>query len=303
MGDQDLSKRMNCQANHHAEFYFGFEKKQRRGLYLAYRLISRVLHFPPLFKWGYRNALNVGVTETEVAFDRLPKAFDGYRILHISDLHIDGVPELLPILIQAVEPLEYDLCVLTGDYREGTLGDYDTSAQQAVELCRAVRSDVVAVLGNHDAIEMVSTLEAGGIRVLLNEHIVLNREGQELVVLGVDDPHYHQTDNVERALRNSPEDKFKILLAHSPEITHEAVAAGVDFYLCGHTHAGQICLPNGRPILTASRGPKHCHSGLWEHRGVTGYTSAGAGTSTVSVRFNCRPEITVHTLRSRDRRI
>lgn len=301
MGSQALAKRMTCQANDHAEYYFGRRKNQRYGLYLLYRMVCGFLRFPPVFYVGHRNALNIQVRETEIFFKSLPKGFDGYRILHISDLHIDGIPDLVPILSKVIESLEYDICVLTGDYREGMLGQYTEPADLTVALCRSIKSEVVGVLGNHDAIEMVAPLEAGGVRMLLNEHITLSRGGDEMILLGVDDPHYYQSDNVERALEGSSDDSFKILLAHSPEITHEAIAAGVDFYLCGHTHGGQICLPGGRALLTAARGPTKCKAGLWEHRGVTGYTSVGVGASTVPVRFNCPPELTVHTLRSGQR--
>ena len=196
-------------------------------------------------------------------------------------------------------PLEYDLCVFTGDFREGILGGYDEPVRLAVELRRAIDAETLAILGNHDAIEMVSAMEEGGIQLLLNEHKVIERDGEQIVILGVDDPHYYEADDLERALAGSPPDAFKILLAHSPEITHKALSAGVDFYLCGHTHAGQICLPGRRSVFTVSRGPKHCKDGLWEHNGVRGYTSPGAGASTVPIRFNCPPEITIHTLRSK----
>lgn len=299
MGLERLSRRLNIQVNDHANHFLGHKKLNHRLLYVIYRIACWILRSPLIYRRGHRNALDVRVRKTELFFDRLPQEFDGFRILHISDLHMDGASELKNVLIRLLKPLEYDLCVLTGDFREGTMGDYDTPAQQTVELCCAVQADTVAVLGNHDAIEMVQILEEGGVRVLLNEHLVLEADGAKIVLLGVDDPHYYQADDVGQALMGSPNDGFKILLAHSPEITHDAVAAGVDLYLCGHTHGGQICFPDKRPLLTASRGPRYCHGGLWKHEGVVGYTSVGAGSSTVPVRFNCPPEIAIHTLRSR----
>jgi len=298
LGAVALGRRMNTQANDHAAHFFAHKKLKHRGLYNLYLLARKILYTPIIFKTGARNALDVQVTRTELVFDNLPRVFDGFRILHISDLHMDGMPDLLEVLIREIRPLEYDLCVFTGDFREGILGGYDEPARMAVELCNAIESKTLAVLGNHDAIEMVSAMEEGGIELLLNEHKTIEREGQKIVILGVDDPHYYEADDLERALQGSPPDAFKILLAHSPEITHKALAAGVDLYLCGHTHAGQICLPGRRPIFTVSRGPKHCKAGLWEHNGVRGYTSAGAGSSSVPIRFNCPPEITIHTLRS-----
>jgi predicted MPP superfamily phosphohydrolase len=298
LGTVALARRMSTQANDHANHFFGHKKLHHRSLYGLYLLACKILRLPPIFTLGQRNALNVQVTHTEFTFKNLPKAFDGFRILHISDLHMDGIPKLLDVLIRIIEPLEYDLCVFTGDFREGILGAYDEPSELAVRLRETISTDVLAVLGNHDAIEMVGALERGGITMLLNEHKVIERNGQQIVVLGVDDPHYYQADDLERALAGSPPDVFRILLAHSPEIIDKAFAAGVDFYLCGHTHAGQLCLPGGKAIVTVSRGPDHCKKGRWHHNGVTGYTSAGAGASSVPVRFNCPPEITIHTLRS-----
>jgi predicted MPP superfamily phosphohydrolase len=298
LGAVSLSNRMNTQANDHAKHFFGHKKLGHRSLYTLYLLACKILRLPFIFSRGHRNALDVQVTRTELFFKNLPNAFDGFRILHISDLHMDGMPALLDVLISKIKSLEYDLCVLTGDYREGILGGYVEPAQLAVDLCKTIHAETLAVLGNHDAIEMVSTLEDGGIALLLNEHKVIERDGEQIVILGVDDPHYYAADDLERALHGSPPEAFKILLAHSPEITHKALSAGVDLYLCGHTHGGQICLPGRRPVFTVSRGPKHVKDGLWEHNGVRGYTSSGAGASTVPVRFNCPPEICIHTLRT-----
>ncbi len=302
LGTVALSNRMNIQANDHASHFFGHKKLKHRSLYFIYVLARKFLQSPLVYKKGYKNALDVQVTKTELSFSNLPEAFDGFRILHISDLHMDGMPDLLDVLIRTIQPLEYDLCVFTGDFREGMLGAYEEPARLAVELRKAIDAETLAILGNHDAVEMVSTMEEGGLPLLLNEHRVIERDGEKLVVLGVDDPHYYEADDLERALAGSPPDAFKILLAHSPEITHKALAAGVDFYLCGHTHAGQVCLPGRKPIFTVSRGPKHCKAGLWEHNGVRGYTSAGAGASSVPIRYNCPPEITIHTLRRRGKK-
>jgi predicted MPP superfamily phosphohydrolase len=298
LGRALLAQRLKIQT-HHAARLFGsgkvwFHIEQIRTLH---RMIRTALKITGLYRPGHRNALDVRVNFQELPCPDLPEAFDGFRLLHISDTHIDGNPELTGILIRLIDPLEYDACVITGDFREGTLEEYDTPAGRMVELRRHIRTGTFAVLGNHDAIEMVPALEAGGIRLLLNEHVMLEHNGASLCLAGVDDPHYYETDNLDKALEGAPDEAFKILLAHSPEICRKAAFAGINLYLCGHTHAGQICLPGGRPLLTNSKCPRACHSGLWHFEGMTGYTSRGAGTSSVDVRFNCPPEITVHTLR------
>lgn len=298
LGRQLLAQRLKIQT-YHAARLFGSGKVwfHIEHIRTLHRIIRNVLKALGLYWRGNRNALAVRVNSQELPCPGLPSAFDGFRLLHISDTHIDGNPDLIGILIGLIEPLEYDVCVITGDFREGTFEDYETPARRMVELRQHIHTDVYAILGNHDCIEMVPTLEEGGIRLLLNEHVKIERDGSSLWLAGVDDPHYYETDNLDRALEGVPEDGFTILLAHSPEICRKAAFAGVDLYLCGHTHAGQICLPGGHPLLTNSKCPRKCHSGPWTFEEMTGYTSRGAGTSSVAVRFNCPPEITVHTLR------
>ena len=89
----------------------------------------------------------------------------------------------------------------------------------------------------------------------------------------------------------------KIALVHSPEVAHLAAPAGYALYLCGHTHAGQICLPGGQPIITNSALRWRHARGLWRRGDMLGYTSPGAGTSGLPVRYFTRGEVTVLTLR------
>lgn len=298
LGHQHLSRRMNIQS-HHVARLFGAGKTwfHIENIRTLHRTIRRILRILGLYRIGHRNTLDLRVEQNEVFFKDLPAAFNGYRILHISDTHIDGNPELLHVLQERALNLEYDICVFTGDLREGTFEDYATPAQQMIDLCLSLNAPTYAILGNHDAIEMVPLLEAGGLQLLLNERVTLTRDDHEIVLLGVDDPHYYETDNLEKAMDGLEDDPFCILLAHSPEISREAAYVGVDFYLCGHTHGGQICLPGGRPILANSRCPHDQRKGTWAYHDLQGYTSRGAGTSSVDVRFNCPPEITIHTLK------
>ena len=298
LGRQLLAQRLRIQT-HHVARLFGNGKVwfHIENIRTLHRIIRNLFKAAGLYWRGHRNALDVQVNFQELPCADLPAAFDGFRLLHISDTHIDANPELISILIRLVEPLEYDVCVFTGDFREGTFEDYEAPTSRMVELRRHIKTDTFAILGNHDAVEMVPGLEDGGVRILLNEYVTLERGGEKIWLAGVDDPHYYETDNLDKALEGVPEFGFKILLAHSPEICRKAAFAGINLYLCGHTHAGQICLPGGRPLLTNSKCPRKFHVGLWHFEEMTGYTSRGAGTSSVAVRFNCPPEITVHTLR------
>lgn len=132
--------------------------------------------------------------------------------------------------------------------------------------------------------------------MLVNESVRLTRERDVLQVVGTDDVHYYFTDQAVHALE-AARDAFTIALVHSPEAFDVAAELGVDLYLTGHTHAGQVCLPGGRPVLTHLSRGRRFYRETWTHRGMVGITNAGAGTSGVPVRFHTRGEVLVLTLR------
>jgi predicted MPP superfamily phosphohydrolase len=155
---------------------------------------------------------------------------------------------------------------------------------------------VYAVLGNHDTILMVPSLEEMGMRVLLNECEPIARGADTMHLAGIDDAHFYRVDSIEKAAVNIPHRDFSILLSHTPEIYRQAAHAGFDLLLSGHTHGGQICLPGSIPITLSSVLPRHLGAGAWTYHDMAGYTSVGAGSSIVPVRLNCLPEITLHHL-------
>ena len=161
-------------------------------------------------------------------------------------------------------------------------------------LHEALRGDIYAVLGDHDSIAMVPDLEALGIRMLLNECVAIDRGSALIYLAGVDDAHFYRADNIEKAAAEIPQGYVSVLLSHTPEIYRQAAHAGFALMLSGHTHGGQICLPGGIPILLEADLPRAFGAGVWRHAGMVGYTSVGAGSSVVPVRFNNRPEITLH---------
>lgn len=260
------------------------------------RAIRIGLRVSGLHARGRRNARHIVVRHHVVAPARLPRAFDGFTLLQLSDLHIDAAPGFGQALIEAVQSLSYDVCVLTGDYRAHTFGPYDAALAELAALRPYLRDPVYAVLGNHDTIRLVPPLEAMGYRFLLNESVAIERDGASIHLAGIEDAHYYRLENFHRAMENIPEGAVAILLSHTPAAYRHAAHAGFDLMLSGHTHGGQICLPGGRPLLTG-RAPRRLVRGTWRHHGMTGYTAAGSGTSVVDARFNCPPEVTLHTLR------
>lgn len=265
--------------------------------YALPRILRGGLKLCGLYGRARRNAMRIEVRRNAVALRGLPTAFDGYTILHLSDLHVDINDTIVGCIAARVHDLEYDLCVLSGDYRAATYGPIEPALRGMERLCAVLRRPVCGVLGNHDSVRMVPALEAMGIRMLMNESFDIERGGASVHLAGVDDPHYYRVDNLDRAGRDLSGGQISILLSHTPEIYRHAAHAGFDLMLTGHTHGGQICLPGGIPITLDARLPRRFGRGAWRYNDMQGYTSAGAGTSIVDVRLNCPPEVTLHTLR------
>jgi hypothetical protein len=187
---------------------------------------------------------------------------------------------------------------LTGDYRFAVEGACAPAIDALARLAGALPRPVYAVLGNHDGIALVSAMERAGFRVLMNEHAMLQRGDAQLFLAGIDDAHYFRTHDIDRALQGLPPRACVILLSHTPEPYRAAAGHDVDLMLCGHTHAGQICLPGGTPVITDCPAPRRFARGLWHFGAMAGYTSAGCGCSIIDARFNCPPEVTLHVLRA-----
>lgn len=263
---------------------------------LAPGFIRFCLQMSGLLRRGQNNSRRLATTNNSFHVPDLPASFEGFRILHLTDLHVDMDEANLQAVIDQITPLEYDLCVLTGDYRRLTWGPVGEALDGMAKLRDAIRGDAYAVLGNHDSIRMVPGLEDMGYRLLMNEHSEIRRNGEILYLAGVDDAHFYRVHNLHQAGDNIPLGGISILLSHTPEIYREAAHAGYDIFLCGHTHGGQICLPGGLPVTLDSDCPRALGRGHWRMNGMQGYTSPGSGTSVINVRLNCPPEVTIHTL-------
>lgn len=265
--------------------------------YSSHAIIRYILKISGFYWRGRRNSLDIQERHNDIALPNLPDPFEGFTMLHLSDLHVDMDPAALKALIACVEPLSYDICVLTGDYRAWTFGPIDAAMAAMRTLCMVLSQPIYAVLGNHDSIRMVPPLEDMGIRMLLNESIKIDQEATSIYLSGIDDAHYYRVDNIEKSAQEVPHESVSILLSHTPEIYRQASHAGFDVMLSGHTHGGQICLPGRVPLTLDARCPRYMGSGAWRYHDMIGYTSVGAGTCIVNVRLNCPPEVTLHHLR------
>jgi predicted MPP superfamily phosphohydrolase len=264
-------------------------------------LLKLGLSLTGLYSVGMRNAARPVVRELTLAIDSLPWAFDGYRLLHLSDLHIDSVPGLAQSIVGALDGLDADLVLLTGDYRYRTEGSAEDVWPGMRRLLSALspRDGIFGILGNHDSSDMAYPLEDLGIQLLINDAVPIERGNERLWVAGVDDSYDYRTHDLPRALDGIPLSACRILMAHTPDLYSEASQAGTDLYLCGHTHAGQVRLPLIGSVVQNCDAPRKYTHGYWRHGRMQGYTSAGLGCSMLPVRFNCPPEIVRIHLRRR----
>jgi len=288
-------KRLAIEADHAAEVE---SRPSVRDWYRAPALIRGCLRMVGMLKRARRNALDIRIVENHLPIVGLDPAFDGFTLLHLSDLHVDINETFVPALLERLARVEYDVCVMTGDYRSKTYGPSDATIDGMRRICAELHDPMYAVLGNHDGIALVPAFEAMGIRMLMNEAVTLQRGDARIALVGIDDHHFFRLGSIPKAISGVPAEVPTILLSHAPEIYRQAAQAGLDVMLCGHTHGGQICLPGGHPITVDSAIPRRMGRGAWRRRNMVGYTSPGAGTSIVDVRINCPPEITLHRLRA-----
>lgn len=283
-------------------------KLEKKGKFFRISLFNLFLKyfFKCIFLWkrGYRNYLTPKVEEHYFMLPRLPKEFDGYRILHLSDLHLDLDENITQAIIDAIEGLEYDLCVITGDLNNLTVSTNRGAVAEATQLAKAIHSPIYACLGNHDFLKDICPLEAAGINFLLNEGVELKHNGASIWLGGVDEANVYENDDIARAFSMAPVDSFKLLLSHTPSVYAKAAAENVDLVLAGHVHGGQICLPGGLMFhkLAGCKNdpsPERVWVGRWQEGEQTqGWTSRGIGACGVPLRFNCPPEAGIIILNS-----
>ena len=243
---------------------------------------------------GKRNTYDFSINNVDFSFSDLPPAFDGYKVLHLSDLHIGHIDDLPGMIGDKLLTLNPDLVVMTGDFQTNGTPSVSETAELVSYLVSSVKSrdGWIAVLGNHDRHNMLDALEAIGVRVLANESVSISRGKDVLQLVGTDDVHAFYSSDAVTSLE-SHQEGFRIALIHTVDLATVAAESGFSLYLSGHTHGGQICLPGGRPLITALDSHRHLASGKWEFKGMQGYTNRGLGHGLTPIRFNCSGEATL----------
>ncbi len=223
-----MDRRLKIEAEHEAQLfsrgliYFNLE-----NWYSAPWIIRSALKLAGLYRRARRNADQIVVRSNIVASEHLPPAFDNFTMLHISDLHVDISEGAMLRLLSIVVDLQYDVCVITGDYRGKTYGPFENSLKGVNQLRTVLKGSIYGVLGNHDSIRMAPAMEAMGIRLLINQCEPIVRGDDRIYLAGIDDPHFYRADDIEKAASRIPRKAFSILLSHSPEIYDRAAASAL----------------------------------------------------------------------------
>ena len=257
--------------------------------------ISRVLYRPNPQDW-------VDTNQIPIAISGLPREFDGYRIVQISDFHL-GTWLTRDYLLDAVEQVNRqkpDLIAITGDFvtikPERFIDDLSAGMRRL-----SAQDGIVAILGNHDHWtnpEFIRIcLEQSGIVVLANQIFSVQRDEATLFIAGLDDMMVGR-DDLASILSGFPEGKKAILLAHEPDYADiSSKTSRFGLQLSGHAHGGQIIIP-GRGALYLPTHARKYPAGLYNINGMMLYSNSGLGTAELQFRYNSRPEIAVFTLRS-----
>lgn len=278
----------------------GSEQRVATGVALASLLLGVLLFLYARFvELG-----SVDVVRRRLLLPRLAPEFHGYRLVHISDIHMDEwmSPERLARIVEMVNEERPDSIAITGDFVSHSPQYYAGALTRVLSTLHAT-DVVVAVLGNHDhwtdAKCVREVLRDAGVRELNNTVYTLRRGGAALHIAGVDCwwEHHARLDKVLAAL---PPEGAAVLLAHEPDFADLSAPTGrFDLQLSGHSHGGQVRLPLRGPLAP----PKHSRKypvGEYRVGSMVQYTNRGLGTAHPHprVRLNCRPEITVFTLLS-----
>jgi hypothetical protein len=253
---------------------------------------------------------NIRIRELELAFDNLPPAFDGYTLLHLSDLHLAKLGRLERRTMEIISRREVDGCVITGDVTAKPRAS-DTFRR----VCSAIRhrDPILAILGNSehkpwlDPDTLVQALTFDGLVMLVNSSTTVRRGAESITVVGLDDP-YSRLADLDAAFDGIDPGGFVLCLTHTASVTPQVIARGADLVLAGHTHGGQVRFPGIGMLYTHMRRNKALNDGLYTPTDLARITGAdpghsvlfvnrGVGTSRLHIRFNCPPEIVYITLR------
>ncbi len=245
----------------------------------------------------------IDLVEVNIRLDNLGWNFHNFRILNLTDIHLGQWinPKYLDELIDYVNLLNVDLITLTGDYFSYVTKGYEKSLQNSFKKLKS-RYGKFGVLGNHDhwmdAKKIRRIFKASNVIDLSNKVYTLEKDGDFLNICGVDSCTVC-ADDLDKVLSKMKDKTPSILLAHEPDFAEESSKTNkFDLQISGHSHGGQFIIP--KVETTPFRGPnsRKYPVGLYKVGNMMQYTSKGLGTNSFRFRINCKPEITIITLKT-----
>ncbi|MEE1129771.1 MAG: metallophosphoesterase [Methanobrevibacter sp.] len=248
----------------------------------------------------------IDLVEIDIELNNLGWNFHNFRILNLTDIHLGQWinPEYLDDLIDYVNTLNIDLITLTGDYFSYVIDEYEKSLENSFKKLNA-KYGKFGVLGNHDhwmGADKIRKIFKNANIVDLSNDVYNIEKGDEILSLCGVDSYTVCADNLDRVLERLPEKTTSILLAHEPDFAKESSQTNkFDLQISGHSHGGQFIIPKFE--TTPFRGPNSTKYpvGLYKIGNMIQYTSKGLGTNSFRIRINCKPEITIITLKTKNK--
>ncbi len=267
--------------------------------------------FAAFFVWIYWGNTSIQTTQISIGSEKIPASFDGFTIVQVSDLHNAEFGDNQSRLLKAVRAASPDLIAVTGDLIDSN----HTDVEKAMEFINgAVKTaPVYYVTGNHEAWSeqyagLKEQMTVAGVVILEDESTSVERAGDSIRLLGLDDPDFaaevntfQNASTIGTKLKDMLSDGYgyTILLSHRPELFDVYADNGIDLVLSGHAHGGQFRLPFVGGLVAPNQGffPKY-YEGIYEQGQTKMIVSRGLGNSIIPVRINNRPELVVITLKS-----
>ena len=242
----------------------------------------------------------VRTTKVSLVFSDMDPKAPPVRMVHLGDTHIERNSYREATVVQKVNALQPDIIVLTGDYLNLSRLQDPVSAEHFRQFVSQLHAPygIYAVRGSVEPTlaSMEWLVEGTGIVWLEQKTQTVNVRGQEITLIGVACSHRQDVDvaRLDEAMHKVSPDAYTVLLYHSPDLIAEASNHGIDLYLGGHTHGGQLRLPLYGAIVTSSAYGKQYERGLFQYKDTTMYITQGIGFEGGGMpraRFLCRPEI------------
>ena len=267
----------------------------------------RKAHVP--FAWlrnlgAHNDVYDIEITKHEVFIDDLPRQFEGYRIVFLTDTHVAGFVrrDFYREVVAQTNRIAPDLILLGGDFVTFSR-DIPLLGEQLLDGLEA-RDGKYAILGNHDywagGKEVQAVMEAHGVRFVINKSVTIERNGAKLPLIGIDEIYRGEPD-VNAAFEGVSAFGPCLGITHHPDMVEELGGRRVDLLLCGHTHGGQIRVPFFGSLVVPSKHEDRYAQGFHRVSGALMYVSRGIG-AIPPVRILCKPEIATFTLRQDIRR-